>query len=122
MYFFKPIALNEEKKNINGVRECVFKYEGYDSDKLAGGCVGEIKGNYVYVTEIDFPEDKPDFCEGLIRAALNYGANRGAYMARCGCENAVKILELMRFEKTDGGFYEGDIPTLLAGTCSGCAK
>ena len=122
MYFFKPIALSEEKKNKNGVFECTFRYDGYDSDELSGGCEGEISGNYVTVTKLSFPEDKPDFCEGLIRAALNYGANRGAYMARCGCKNAVAIMELMRFEKTESGCYEGDIPTLLSGSCSDCSK
>ena len=122
MYFFKPVSLSEEKKNSNGVSECKFAYEGYISDDPSGGCVGEIRGNYVYVTEISFPKDKPDFCEGLLRAALNYGANRGAYMARCGCDDAVSIMELMRFEKTDDGYYEGDIPTLLAGNCGDCGK
>lgn len=122
MYFFKPIALSEERKNNNGVLECRFKYDGYISDNLEGGCEGEIKGNYVTVTTISFPQDKPDFCEGLLRAALNYGANRGAYMARCGCENAFKVMELMGFEESGCGFWEGDIPTLLAGTCSGCGR
>ncbi|MBQ7580164.1 MAG: hypothetical protein IJU39_02530 [Clostridia bacterium] len=122
MYFFKPIALSEEKKNINGVFECAFKYDGYDSDDFSGGCEGVIEGNYVIVTKIAFPADKPDFCEGLLRAALNYGANRGAYMARCCCLNAIDSMEMMGFEEVEPGCFEGDIPTLLGGSCGRCAK
>lgn len=122
MYFFKPISLGSEKKNEFGVNECKFKYEGYISDELCGGAEGEIKGNFVYINKLVFPEDKPDFCEGLLRASLNYGANRGAYMGSCRCENATGVMELMGFEKIENGEYVGDIPTLLAGSCGDCKK
>ena len=55
-----------------------------------------------------------------MRASLNFAANRGVYMAQCSCENAEYILNLMGFEKLDNSTYQGDIPSLLTGTCSGC--
>ena len=120
MYYFKPILLDNEKKNINGVIECKFKYDGYDSNILSGFSECEIKGNYIYIYKLEFPQDKPDFCEGLIRASLNFGANRGAYMGCCIAQNSIKVLELMGFEKQTDGSYSGDIPTLLGGSCGNC--
>ncbi|MBQ6624894.1 MAG: hypothetical protein IIX39_03655 [Clostridia bacterium] len=119
MYFFKPVCENDEVKKQYD-KNMTFSYEGYDDEVLSGGCSCTIKGNYVIVDKIVYPQDKPDFCEGLIRASLNFAANRGVYMAQCSCENAEYILNLMGFEKLDNSTYQGDIPSLLTGTCSGC--
>ena len=54
-----------------------------------------------------------------MRAALNFGANRNAYMAYCSLEKINDVLTLLGFEKNNG-IYEGDIPTLLKGSC--CKK
>ncbi|MPN38601.1 hypothetical protein SDC9_186125 [bioreactor metagenome] len=78
-----------------------------------------IEKSVVKIYNLDFPQDMPDFGEGLIRSALNFAANRGAYIGKCFCTNATTILERMRFEK-GGDCYTGDIPTLLGGTCCNC--
>lgn len=121
MYYFKPISSVDEVKEAYD-KKTEFSYIGYENDEQSGGCECEIKGNYVEIKKITFPSDKPDFCEGLIRASLNYGANRGAYMAKTKCENADYVLKLLGFEKNEDGYYEGDIPSLLQGSCGKCAK
>ncbi len=118
MYIFKPItdsALLREtfSEDVNG------GYIGYEEEQIIGKCSLFVEGHTVTVKTIDFPSDKPDFGEGLLRAALNFGANRNAYYAYCSCQNAIDIMKLMGFEENDG-VYSGDIPTLLGGSCGCC--
>ncbi len=118
MYIFKPISDKTEleklfKDDVNGA------YIGFDGDKIIGKCSLFVDGHKVWIKSIEFSSDKPDVGEGLMRSALNFGANRNAYYAYCGCENAVNIMKLMGFEEKDGVF-SGDIPTLLGGSCGCC--
>ncbi len=120
MYIFKPIEdVSELSKHFSG---CVNGgYIGFEGDEIIGKCSLYVDGHIVTVKTIDFDKDKPDIGEGLIRAALNFGANRNAYYAYCSCENAVEIMKLMGFEENDG-IYSGDIPTLLGGSCGCCRQ
>lgn len=118
MYIFKPISDKEKLREIfhddvNG------GYIGYDGEEIIGKCSLTVDGYKVYVKTIEFASDKPDVGEGLMRSALNFGANRNAYFAYCSCENATEIMKLMGFEEKDGVF-SGDIPTLLGGSCGCC--
>ncbi len=120
MYIFKPIT--DEKllselfsDEVNG------GYIGFEGDTIIGRCSLFVDGSKVTVKSIDFDKDKPDIGEGLLRAALNFGANRNAYYAYCSCENAIDIMKLMGFEENNGVF-SGDIPTLLGGSCGCCRQ
>lgn len=120
MYIFKPIT--DEKllselfsDEVNG------GYIGFEGDTIIGRCSLFVDGSKVTVKSIDFDKDKPDVGEGLLRAALNFGANRNAYYAYCSCENAIDIMKLMGFEENNGVF-SGDIPTLLGGSCGCCRQ
>lgn len=120
MYIFKPITdKNDLSKHfsddVNG------GYIGFEGEEIIGKCSLFVEGSKVYVRTIEFPEDKPDIGEGLLRAALNFGANRNAYFAYCSCKNAVSVMKLMGFEEYDGVF-SGDIPTLLGGSCGCCRQ
>lgn len=120
MYIFKPITeQNELSKlfpdNVNG------GYIGFDGNEIIGKCGLYVEGSKVTVKTVEFDKDKPDVGEGLLRAALNFGANRNAYYAYCSCENAADIMRLMGFEENDG-VYSGDIPTLLGGSCGCCRQ
>ena len=120
MYIFKPVIEQEElfrlfSDDVNG------GYIGYEGDEIIGKCSLFVEGSKVFVKTIEFDKDKPDIGEGLMRAALNFGANRNAYYAYCNCENAVDIMRLMGFEENDG-VYSGDIPTLLGGSCGCCRQ
>ncbi len=120
MYIFKPITDKNELfklfgDNVNG------GYIGFEGDEIIGSCSVFVDGSKVTVKSIEFDMDEPDAGEGLLRAALNFGANRNAYYAYCSCENAVEIMKLMGFEE-ENGVYSGDIPTLLGGSCGCCRQ
>ena len=96
-----------------------FGYIGYDlSDggKKCGECAFHLNG---YSMDIDFVEaldGDDETLEGLIRSALNYGANRNAYIARYLPRNGRNVAELLGFELKNG-VLTGEIPELLAGSC-----
>lgn len=120
MYIFKPITDKDElskifSDDVNG------GYVGFEGEKIIGKCSLLVDGYTVTVKTVEFDKDKPDIGEGLLRAALNFGANRNAYFAYCSCENAVDVMKLMGFEENDGVF-SGDIPTLLGGSCGCCRQ
>lgn len=120
MYIFKPVTDKKELSELfsDGVNG---GYVGFEGDEIIGKCSLFVDGSKVYVKTVEFDKDKPDVGEGLLRAALNFGANRNAYYAYCSCENAVEIMKLMGFEENDGVF-SGDIPTLLGGSCGCCRQ
>lgn len=120
MYIFKPVT--DEKllselfsDEVNG------GYVGFEGNEIIGRCSLLVDGQKVIVKTVEFDKDKPDVGEGLLRAALNFGANRNAYYAYCSCENAIEVMKLMGFEENDGVF-SGDIPTLLGGSCGCCRQ
>ena len=120
MYIFKPITDKSELSKLFS-DDVSGGYIGFEGDEIIGKCSLSIDGSKVFVKTIEFDNDKPDIGEGLMRAALNFGANRNAYYAYCECENAVDIMKLMGFEENDG-VYSGDIPTLLGGSCGCCRQ
>lgn len=120
MYIFKPITDVHQLSELFG-DDINGGYIGYEGDEIIGKCSLFVENSKVYVRSVDFPQDKPDIGEGLIRAALNFGANRNAYYAYCSCVNAIDIMKLMGFEENDG-VYSGDIPTLLGGSCGCCRQ
>lgn len=78
----------------------------------AGSCEIALSGYEVEVLNAEYDEDKPYALELLLRAALNYAANRNAYIAK----TKLDIFTDFPFEK-DGEFFKGTIPELLAGSC-----
>lgn len=120
MYIFKPIT-DKEKLSALFSDEVSGGYVGFEGEDVIGKCSFVIDGYSLLVKTVDFDKDKPDIGEGLLRSALNFGANRNAYYAYCSCENVTEIMKLMGFEENDGVF-SGDIPTLLGGSCGCCHK
>ena len=125
MIYYKPITdklrleqlfnleLNEDNTVFGG-------YTGYDESKNeVGKCLVKITGYNCVVAELDCDYSDKLLTEGFVRAALNFGANRNAYMAYCSLEKIKDVLILLGFEKNNG-IYEGDIPTFLKGSC--CKK
>ena len=79
-----------------------------------GTCQILLDGYYVEILSVIAPEDKPYISELLLRSALNYAANRNAYMARTKLNDFPQF----SFEKKED-YYESDIPSLLVGSCGG---
>ena len=93
-------------------------YIGYDmdTDELCGKCVFRLKGYRMEIIYVDAVEMDAETVEGLIRSALNFGGNRNVYMAEYRAKNGIDVAEMLGFE-IENGILEGDIPSLLKGSC-----
>ena len=108
MLFFEPTVLNSE--------HCTARFTANDGDIRLGICDLLLHNNLADITAVSLKTDDLSIGEGLLRAAYNYAANKGAYWGVCSAENAGEITARLRFE-TEDGMPQGDIPTLLTGFC-----
>lgn len=122
MIYYKPITdkkiLTELFKNEDIKADTVCGgYLGYDENCAeVGKCYINIDGYKCYLSSVECDFSDKLLTEGFVRSALNFGANRNAYMAYCCQENISDVLTTLGFESKDGE-YSGDIPTLLKGSC-----
>ncbi len=122
MVFYKPIKDIDIIKNK--FAHCEFKpdfvygaYVGNDEDgNDVGTCLMSIAGYKCYIESVECDYADKLLVEGFLRSALNYCANRNAYMAYCRIDDISDVLLHLGFENNDG-VYSGDIPTLLKGSC-----
>ncbi len=122
MIFYKPISKIEDLKALFNQREFVnpYIYGGYigiDEDgSNVGKCLFKIDGYNCYIDEMECDYSDKLLVEGFLRSALNYCANRNAYMCYCNLNKISDVLSHLGFENNND-FYNGDIPTLLKGSC-----
>ncbi len=122
MIYYKPVTDTDKLKEL-------FPNETFDEGYLFGGYIGlnedgtnegkcfmKICDTKCYISSLECDLSDDVLVEGFIRAALNFCANRSAYMAYCSDERIKKVLLLLGFEENNG-IYSGDIPTLLKGSC-----
>lgn len=122
MIFYKPIkefnAIKQEFVTFDFCSDITYgAYVGIDEEqKYVGKCLMSIDGYkcMIEIIECDFSDKL--LVEGFLRSALNYCANRNAYMAYCKTECISDVLLHLGFENNDG-VYSGDIPSLLKGSC-----
>lgn len=122
MIYYKPITdLTDIKKLFpNENTDENYIYGGYIGLNRDGNSIGKIfikvSGTKCYISSLDCDISDSLSVEGFIRAALNFCANRNAYMAYCVDERIKSVLLLLGF-KENNGIYSGDIPTLLKSSC-----
>lgn len=87
-------------------------------DRL-GHCLLQMTQRGVEILSIKC--DVPDYSliDWLMRSAMNYAANRGAYLAYCSLAEYEETLLSLSFEKKDG-CYIGEVPEIFKG-CKHCA-
>lgn len=122
MIFYKPVTdRNEISKLFSEINlESNKQYGAYvatENDNVFGKCLVMIDENKCYVSNISVNTNDSLNTEGLIRSALNFAANRGAYIAVCNENEQHILLEKLGF-KNNNGIFEGEIPVLLQGSCS----
>lgn len=108
MIYFAP--------NIVDTPDCTAYFEALDGETSLGVCKLRIDGVTADVYEIELSDGSAEIGEGLLRAAYNFAANKGAYWGVCSAPDAEAVTKRLRFE-TVNGRPENDIPTLLSGTC-----
>lgn len=116
MLTFKPKSYKElgdkykDDASVSG-------YIGYEDDgKECGMSVFRLDGYHMEIIEVSVPDKDPETQEGLIRSALNYGANRSVYIAHYSASEALDVARMLGFEP-DGDKLSGEIPVLLTGHC-----
>ncbi|MCH5189222.1 MAG: hypothetical protein J1F37_01530 [Oscillospiraceae bacterium] len=122
MIYYKPIT------NVNELKE-LFPNESLDENFIYGGYIGinpdganvgkifiKICDTKCYISSLQCDISDELLVEGFLRAALNFCANRSAYMAYCRDVRIKNVLLTLGFEENNG-VYSGDIPTLLKGSC-----
>ena len=113
MLFFEPTVINSES--------CTARFTANDGDIRLGICELLLHNNLADITAVSLKTDDLSIGEGLLRAALNFAANRGYYMAVFSAKDAENVRRRLPFEEKNGSF-RGDIPSLLAGTCGNIDK
>lgn len=102
-------------KSLNG-------YLGVDMSDGGAECgfsVFRLNGYTMEILDV-MTESDDETVEGFIRSSLNYGANRGAYIAYYKAESGIDVAKTLGFKNNKENILEGEIPELLAGSC--CKK
>lgn len=119
MIFFKPVTDYETISQLYPDRqietECA-AIIAYDGDAESGKCLISVSSYNCLLSDISADAEDDLLVEGLIRSALNFAANRGAYTAECSENKYDKVLTALGFE-LNGALYSGEIPELLKGSC-----
>ena len=122
MIFYKPIkefnVINQEFDTFKFCPDTTYgAYIGIDEEgNYVGKCLMSIDGYKCTVEIVECDYSDKLLVEGFLRSALNYCANRNAYMAYCKFDEISDVLLHLGFENNDG-IYSGDIPSLLKGSC-----
>ena len=109
MIFFKPLP--------GDGADSTAVFEALDGEECLGKCFLKLDGMTADVFYLDL-SGGAEIGEGLLRAAYNFAANKGAYWGVCSAKNAEEATKRLRFE-VQNGVLQNDIPTLLTGTCGG---
>ncbi|MBQ6267462.1 MAG: hypothetical protein IJK64_06785 [Clostridia bacterium] len=92
-----------------------FRFEAFVDEAPAGFCCFRIDGYQMEFTAVDC--DDPLLADGLLRAAMNYAANRNAYTARAGAGVADRALRQLGFQGAD--VLTAEIPEVLMNCACG---
>lgn len=124
MVFYKPYSDNS--KIAEWFPQTAFSedavygaYTALESGAVTGKCLVKIVGTACEITDLEASSADPLLVEGLLRSALHFAANRGAYAAVCRLHSVKDVLLLLGFREENGTF-SGTIPELLAGSCCKC--
>ncbi|HZJ78594.1 MAG TPA: hypothetical protein VFD52_07360 [Clostridia bacterium] len=120
MIEFKPILgsdnFGDELNDINGI----FGYVALDDGREVGACISKLEGYSVTVMSVSAGNSKNFIVEeGLLRSALYFAANRGAYIAKINDDSIAKVAIKIGF-KYKNDVLSAEIPDILLGGCQGC--
>ena len=121
MVFYKPYSNQKEIAELfpqtDFSEDTVYgAYTALENEAVTGKCLVKIRSTACELSALEALQTDALLIEGLVRSALHFAANRGAYTAECRLENIKDILQLLGFQKADGVF-RGTVPELLAGSC-----
>lgn len=121
MVFYKPYSDNSQIAEwfpqTEFSEDAVYgAYTALENEEITGKCLVKIRGTACEIMDLEATAADPLLVEGLIRSALHFAANRGAYAAVCRLHSIKDVLLLLGFREENDTF-SGTIPELLAGRC-----
>ena len=90
------------------------RIKAFENDAELGFCIFSLSGFNMEFVEVSCDDDI--ITEGLARAAMNYGANKNAYIARIKKEHVCPAFIRLGFNGKD--VLEVEIPEALTSGCS----
>ncbi len=87
--------------------------KAFEGDNEIGAASFEIHGYDITIKSLTAVDDV--IAEGLIRSALNYGANRGSYIAKVNSGIYENVFRMLGFKGED--ILTAEIPEVLTGCC-----
>lgn len=121
MVFYKPYSNQQEIAELfpqtDFSEDTVYgAYTALENEAVTGKCLVKIRGTACELLDLEALQSDALLIEGLVRSALHFAANRGAYTAECRLEAIKDVLLLLGFRE-ENGVFQGIIPDLLAGSC-----
>lgn len=121
MVFYKPYSNQKEIAELfpqtDFSEDTVYGvYTALENEAVTGKCLVKIRGTACELLDLEALQSDALLIEGLVRSALHFAANRGAYTAECRLEAIKDVLLLLGFRE-ENGVFQGTIPDLLAGGC-----
>ena len=107
MLEFKPFDIDDKTHG----------YRAEENGENIGECIFSLGGTYAEILNVKTRDG-----DRLVRSALNFAANRNAYMARANVGRVEKEPFITLGFEEKNGFYESDIPSALTGSCGHCTK
>lgn len=89
-------------------------FKAFDSETELGSCRFTLSGYDMLFTAVSCEDDI--MAEGLARAAMNYAANRNAYIAKIGKDIVCPAFLRLGFEGDE--ILSAEIPQALSSGCS----
>ena len=96
-----------ENNDLSGIK-------AYESENVIGSCEFKLSGYNMLFVSVDCADDI--ITEGLARAAMNYAANRNAYIAQINNELSSSAFIRLGFKGND--LLSVEIPEALASGCT----
>lgn len=125
MFSFKPVSkdLADELFLKNGFEStktsmAVVSENSADDEKY-GFCLFDYDELTATIIALEYSDKHKFLPECLVKAALNYAANRGAFIAQSGNMKIEKELLELGF-KQEGDLLTAQIPKVMEGKCCSC--
>ena len=95
----------------------IVTYTAVEDGIVSGNCSVKISGIYAILLSVECEDVLLQ--EGLLRSALNFAANRGAFVADIPADKLCPGAERLGFTANK---TEREIPDVLTGSCCSCKK
>ncbi len=125
MFSFKPVEksqadklFNEQNLQITDTSMAVIAVNS-NQDGNYGYCLFDYNDLTVLIYTLEYSQEYSFLPECLVKAALNFAANRGAYIAECSNMSVKDDLIKLGF-KEKNNILCCEIPKIMVGTCNCC--